>query len=235
MRLAATVLVLAGLAAPLAAQVGHAPADSPYRDVQSTATFQPFAAYMQGDGGILTIGPHRGWMYGVRVDVRTNKFLQLGFAVSQGSLERNIVNPFVKVADRLTGPVSQLVTIAEAGFQFNITGNKTWHRLGPYAGITAGVAFGSSTPADTSLYDFGKRFTVTPVIGVRIFLTPTTHLRIEVGSSYWQLQYPPAFRAEPPLDPGTNGKSNAVIQDGRVDEWVSTPRLLVGLAFPFPL
>ena len=116
------VALLAALARPAAAQVGHRPESSPYRDIRKghsvTGTFGQFG----GSGGRFEIGPHDGQVYGFRYDVRTGSAVQLGLGFARGDLQRLIVDPFVELVNRVSGPVKQTVAFAEINLQLNLTG-----------------------------------------------------------------------------------------------------------------
>lgn len=217
----------------VSAQVGHTPSSSPYRDIRRGHTVTVFGGQIGGAGGRFGIGPHEGPVFGARYDIRTSRALQLGIGASRGTLERMIVDPFVQLNRRTTGPVDQGVTFLEFDLQFNVTGGKTWHRLAPFVGTGGGLAFAGGTAADTSDFKFGRKFFFVPHAGVRVFLTRRLHLRAEARSAFWKLSYPVTFQLEPPLQPGTGGVSNAVITDGRTNEWVTTTWLQVGLGFGF--
>jgi hypothetical protein len=231
----AGALLLALLPISLVAQVGHPPQSSPYRDIPKghsvTATFGQFG----GSGGRFGIGPHDGKVYGLRYDVRTGSTVQFGLGFARGTLQRLIVNPFVALADRVSGPVDQTVTFVETNLQFNLTGGKTWHRLAPFVGSGVGLTFPSGTPADTSGFALGKKIYLAPFAGVRIFATDRLSLRGEARVVFYKLKYPASFEAEPPLEPGTAGNSNAVITDGNTSEWTTSSWLLVGLGYSFSL
>jgi hypothetical protein len=228
------VLLLCGLVtAPLSAQVGHPPQSSPFRDIRKGHTFTVGGGYFGGDGGQFGIGPHKGGLYGVRYDIRTGGTIQFGLGVYRGELERLIVNPFVRLANRTTGPVKQSVTFAEAALQFNLTGGKTWHRIAPYVAASGGLAFAGDTPADTSRFDFGRKFYLAPAVGLRAFITDRLHLRAEARATFWKLNYPVTFEAEPVEEPGTPDNPNALITDGKVTEWTSSSWLQVGLGYSF--
>src|SRR6266545_5646881 len=131
----ATVMVagwlLLGLPAEAGAQVGHPPGASPYHDIRRGHTFTPLGGYFSGDGGRFGIAPHSGTIYGFRYDIRAATALEMGLGFARGSLDRLIVDPFVELANRVSGPVKQTVTFAEFDLQLNLTGGKTWHRLAP--------------------------------------------------------------------------------------------------------
>ena len=126
MRLALLFLLVIP-AAPAVAQVGHEPSKSPYRDILYDQSLTAYASYFDGGGGTLGIGVHDGWMYGIRYQLRANRFISFGLGVSYGpDLKRNVVDPFAEdTADRITGPVQIRVWIPEALLQFNFTANKT--------------------------------------------------------------------------------------------------------------
>lgn len=229
--LACLALVLG--AGRLAAQVGHPPGNSPYRDIRKGHTFTALYSQFGGSGGRFGIGPHDGPTYGFRYDIRTGSTVQLGLGFAHADLKRLIVNPFVQLANRVSGPVKQNVNLAELNLQLNLTGGKTWRRLAPFVGSGVGLTFASSTPADTSGYTMGHKFYLAPYTGLRIFVTDRLSLRGEARVVFWKLKYPTSFQNEPPLEPGTAGQSNAVITDGRVNEWTTSSWLQVGLGYSF--
>ena len=225
------LLLHLGPAATALAQVGHAPGASPYRDIVDAHSFTPVAGYFAGGGGKFGIGAHNGYTYGIRYDLRAGKTVQFGFSGARGALDRFIVDPFVALARRRTGPVDQTTTLVDATVQFNVTGGKTWHGLAPFTGVTLGVAFGEALAADTSGYDFGNKFYVGPQLGTRFFVTRNLHLRAEVRGVFWKVSYPTSFGVEPPEEPGTPEAPNAVIPDGKFDEWTLNPWFQVGLGY----
>lgn len=228
--------LLAGAAAPAAhAQVGHAPGTSPYRDISASTGFTAWGGYLFGSGGRYGVGPQRGAAYGLKYSFRANKFIQLDLGGGRIQAERLIANPFVAVVDRYTGPVNQDVYFGEVGFQFNLTGGKTWHRLAPYAGFGLGIAFAQRTTADTSGYNFGRKFLWTPNAGVRVFLTPGIALKLEGKLVGWKLSYPTIWATEPVLDPGTPTAPNAIITNRRFSQWTFSPLLSAGLSLPIRL
>jgi len=228
------ILVLCTLPSqPVFAQVGHAPSGSPFRDIRKGHTFTVTGGYFGGSGGQFNIGPHGGEVFGGRYDIRTANTLQIGLAVARGNLDRFIVDPFVRLANRTSGPVRQSVTFAEIALQFNLSGGKSWHRIAPFIGAGVGLAFGSATPADTSQYKFGRKLYLAPSAGFRFFITDRLHLRGEARAAFWKLNYPATFQAEPIEEPGTPENPNAVIVGDKLTEWTASPWLQVGLGYSF--
>jgi hypothetical protein len=217
----------------LTAQVGHPPGDSPFRDIRKGHTLTALGGYFRGTGGEFNIGPHKGGVYGGRYDIRTGSTIQIGLGLAHGSVDRFIVNPFVLLANRRSGPVKQSLTLADIGFQLNVTGGKSWNRLAPFFAAGLGLAFAGDTPADTSRYDFGRKFYLAPSIGTRVFLSDRLHIRAEAKAVFWKLNYPTTFQAEPVEQPGTPDEPNAVIPGDNLSEWTASPWLQIGVGFAF--
>jgi hypothetical protein len=225
----ALALLLATAVSSAHAQVGHRPSDSPYRDIYKGHTFTPLVGWIGGKGGEFRIAPHQGVFYGFRYDVRTASALQFGLQVGQADLDRLIVDPFVEVEDRMTGPVRQRLSFVELDLQLNLTGGKTWHRLAPYVGLGGGLAFASGTAADTSGFELGNKFYFAPHAGIRFFVTPRLHLRGDARLGFWKLNYPDSFTQPPPEEPS----AAPVITDGKVSEWSTVPWFQAGLGYSF--
>jgi hypothetical protein len=220
------------LPAVVAAQVGHRPESSPFRDIRKGHTITATVGFFQGDGGDLNLGPHSGTVFGGRYDIRTGSTIQLGLGFAHGNLERFIVDPTLGPSNRRSGPVQQAVTFAEINLQFNVTGGKTWNRLAPYVTAGVGLAFAGDTPADPSDFDFGRKFYFTPGLGTRVFLSNKMHLRAEARATFWKLEYPLTFQQDPSQEPGT---SPVIPSEGELDEWVASPWFQVGLGYAFSL
>ncbi len=205
------------------AQVGHLPAKSPYRDIPYDNSLMPYASYFGGSGGTLGIGVHDGYLYGLRIMLRGNKFIGLGIAGSYGwDLQRNIIDPFAPPGERVLGPVTERLFVLEGLLQFNFTANKSWHRIAPYAGLGLGAGFASTAPQDT-VYRSSVRFTFTPYLGTRLFLTQKAALFIEARMPLYKISYPDAyFVPEEPI----------IGNDG---QWIASPWFLAGLSFSFSL
>jgi hypothetical protein len=211
------------------AQVGHRPESSPYRDIRKGHSFTVVGGYFKGDGGRFGIGPHSGAVFGVRYDIRTASTLQMGIGLFRGDLERFIIDPFVIPANQRSGPVKQSVTFAELDLHFNLTGGKSWHRIAPYVAASGGIAFGESTPADTSGFRFGRKVYLAPGIGLRFFLSDRLHLRGEARATFWKLNYPATFQQPPREDP----TAPPVLAGGSTTEWISSRWLQAGLGYSF--
>ena len=217
----------------LSAQVGHPPGDSPFRDIRKGHTLAALGGYFGGSGGQFNIGPHKGAVYGGRYDIRTGSTVQIGLGFAHGSVDRFIVDPFVRLVNRISGPVKQSVTLADIVLQLNVTGGKSWNRLAPFVAAGVGLALAGDTPADTSRYDFGRKIYLAPSLGTRFFLSDRLHIRAEARAVFWKLTYPTTFQAEPVEEPGTPDNPNAVIPGANLSEWTASPWLQIGVGYAF--
>ncbi len=216
------------------AQVGYPPDRSPFRDLPRGHVVTAHAGLFGGGGGRLGIGPQDGTLYGIRYDIRVGGPIHIGLAVSRGDLERLVAAEDDSVATRISGPFPQSMTMAEFGLQFSLTGPKTWHRLSPFIGAGIGYAFSGGTPQDTSAYRFGNKVYFVPSAGLKVYLTDRLHLRTEGRTVIWKLKYPTSFAEEPTLEPGNPpDDSNALLPDGKLDQWTASGWLQVGLGYSF--
>jgi hypothetical protein len=224
-----TLLLTVTLPATLLAQVGHPPGRSPYRDIPKGHAVTPFGATFGGTGGRFEIAPHDGTVFGLRYDIRTGSALQMGLLFGRGELERMIVDPFVPIAERVSGPVDQTVSFLEADLQLNLTGGKTWNRLAPFVAAAIGLTFPSETAADTSGFELGRKIYFAPHAGFRFLITSRIHLRADARVIFWKLSYPASFTRAPPEEP----TSPPVIDDDNTSEWDTSSWLQAGLGFSF--
>lgn len=217
-----------------AAQVGHFPDASPYRDIRGDRYFQVFGGQVLGNGGPLQLAPQDGPMVGARIDFRSNSTIGLSLGGWYMMTERFIVDADKPPATRVSGPIDHRIIGAEATIQFNLTGGKSWRGLAPYTGVGLGAAFGDKTPAaDTSGYAFGTKLFFAPMVGTRVMVGSRAFLKLEARAVFWNIRYPPSYLEEPAQAPGTPEEPNAVNPTGRRGQYTPAPAFLVGLGFRF--
>lgn len=237
MRPAAFLLLTSLSAGSVSAQVGHDPARSPYRDITHGKSITLLYGDVGGDGGKVGVGPHNGRSFGGRFDLRLSAPVQVGLTVQKAELERFVVSADDSVATRRKGPLDQDLTMIEATIQLNLTGKKTWHRLAPFISGSLGWTHSSDLPsgvADSSGFKFGSKFYLVPAIGVRAFVTQSLFIRAEARQLFWKLNYPRSYTQEPAAQPSTDpDRPNAVLKDGKRQEWEGGPELRVGVGFAF--
>lgn len=223
------VTILALTLAPAAvAQVGHDPSSSPYRTLRYGQFVGLTGGYFRGDGGQIGVAPHNGATVGLRYDFLGSGTISIGLAATYARLERFIVDKNKPIATGKTGPFAQNTMLFEGILQFNLTGGKTWHGIGPYVSAGVGVALADRTPADTSTFKFRLKGVLTPGLGARVFLSERLFLRLEARTTFWQISYPAIYRSPPASDP-----SKPPVISGPGKEWVTNSWYTVGLSYAF--
>ena len=211
-----------------AAQVGHRPESSPYRDVRAKWLLSATGGYSWGSGGQLGVGPHDGPLLGARVDWLVGGPGMLGISATYANLQRNLINPEAPPDERFLGTAQNGVLMLEASIGLVLTGTKTWKGFAPYLGGTLGLAFGGNVPEDSlSGFEFNTKFTAGFIVGTRWHLGSRIALRFEFRDVFWQLKYPESFflptadDGPPLLNPLTQGDT----------EWTANPQLVVSVGY----
>lgn len=220
-------------AAPIAAQVGHAPDRSPYRDIMPGTTLELLFARLGGSGGPIPVGPRDGTLAGARVLLRANSTISLGFGLWGGKAERTVLDPLKTPPNRDQGPVDVQFIGAEAAIQMNLTGGKHWHGLAPYTGLSLGISGAREKDDDPSGYQFGNKFYFAPMLGTRVMIGRRGYVRAEGRGYIWNLKYPTSFSMEPTDVPSTSETSRAINPTGRTGQYIIAPALMLGIGWSF--
>lgn len=227
-----TLLAAAAGAAPLAAQVGHEPGSSPFRDLTTHQAFTVSLGRFGGNAAQPGVGWRSGFMYAGRLDTKLGGpfdfYVSIGFAAS----DRLKINTTLDSASRTTGPFKKTLVLADLGLIVNLTGAKSWRRLAPYLGIGAGEVFPSKSETDVGGYNAGANFTLIPLAGTRIFIGKTVAVRLELRDYFFRYEWP--LRYFSPIDVNNNAISPPILPNGSKDrQWAHNPTLLVGIAYGF--
>jgi hypothetical protein len=196
-RLRAALLAVSVAATPVAAQVGHAPDQSPYRDLPWKQSLAVFGGGLQTGTDPAGVGPQSGWLAGVRYDLRIGGPVSLVGRIGTGPTSRRVIDPLAAPASRDLGDETSQLLTADLGISMNITGQKSWRRVVPVVSGGVGVATDFKGTPDDGGYRFGTRFMFTYGLGLRYHAEGRWEPRLDFTNFLWQLQYPPAYRATP--------------------------------------
>ena len=212
----------------LSAQVGHDPANSPYRDIRLGMGLVFYGGYMNGGRGAADVGITNATVFGGRYELPIGSVLRLSIGMGMARGERYIVDPNAPAETRKSGPVPDGAVFVEAQAQGSVTGGKTWHKLAPFVNLTGGVAYGGDEPsAEPSAYRFGTKLYYGGGAGVRWFATAHLSLAADVRVLSWRLKYPPQYYVTP-------AGSTPVLALGQAsDEPVRQPWMRLGLGWTF--
>jgi hypothetical protein len=118
--------------------------------------------------------------------------------------------------------------LIDLGLKFNLTGLKTWHGLVPFVSGSAGLAISSGGPVDSSGYNFRRKLTVAPGVGLRWYPGGRMAITLEGRAVLWRLHYPVDFKriSSPDGIPVLAGNEPE-------NEWTTHPSFRVGVGWTF--
>ncbi len=202
---------------------------SHYRFIETRQEGEIFLTHMAPGTGVFDYGPGPGVALGGRYAIRLAGPVGLEGTVTYLPTQRSLIDPGRDEGDRKIGEVESRVLASDIRLRFNLTGDRTWRGLAPFAFGGAGIAFdlaGEEAAEETLLLDdrfeFGR-----PIVGVfggGVLWLPSgrVQLRADAGVLLWQLRAPKGYR-----DPsrGLEGVDKR--------EWVSGPTFSLGFAYRF--
>ncbi len=209
------------------AQVGHDPAQSPYRSLRYGQFVGVMGGYFNGSGGSIGAAPHHGPTLALRYDFLGAGTMTLGIAATVGRLNRFVIDPTKPIETARTQTKVSLGMI-EAILQFNVTGGKTWHGIAPFVSAGLGLLRTNSMGEDNTGFKFRTRFVITPAIGTRLFLSERFFLKLEARSPFWSVTYPATYRETPASDP-----TKPPVLTTSLKEWVTSGWYTVGMSYAF--
>jgi hypothetical protein len=175
--------------------------DTPYRFFEETQAAGVTAAYISTDKGSLGLGPESGVAFGARYHIRLSGpfFVEgeaLYFPATRAVLDTAVVDSaFVRVGEAKTD-----IMLVQASLRFNITGQRTWHRILPFflLGVGLGIEASDDDAADADIpgearFDFGTTFAGQLGGGIEIFPAERVAIRLDARNILWQLKTPQAL------------------------------------------
>ncbi len=204
-RLAAIVAVgLAAVLAPagLAAQVGHDPSRSPFRDVVTRQSLTLFGGWFSGNTASAGVGAQSARIIGGRFQTRLSGPIELTATLASIASERLVINPSQPVATRVSGPVDLGLVAADLGLALVLTGAKSWHRMAPYIGVGVGVIVPTEGTTDPGGYKVASNFTIAPTVGLRVIASRRYSLQVEARDNTIRYEWPRDYFV--PVDASNN-------------------------------
>lgn len=232
--LALAVGTALGAPTVLAAQVGHPPAESPFRDFATAQGLTFSTGWFFGDETEAGVGAQASTSFALQLNTRLSGPIDLLATLVYIPSSRYVVDPNKPVATRVSGPIPYGLFSAELGLGLNLTGAKSWHRLAPYVGLGIGVMIPTDPTTDPGGYKAGTNFTFAPAVGMRYVLSRSFALQFEAKDNTiryeWPLDY---FR--PGTSQGTNLPYDPVLDPTRYDDRDTTHNftLSAGLSYRF--
>lgn len=207
-------VVLPALAALLtgAAAVAAQTVPSPYQYIERGRSLSFYGGVLNPSGSVelsdstsVDIGPKSAPLFGMRIGLGIGGPLSiegnLAFSPSKRDLYDADPNAdSTAIALERVGEVNELLMLAEGGFRFRLTGDRTYRGFAPFVLASAGAviplsgtsALEDSIPAHRRL-DFGPSLAVGTGTGVDFFPSQRVSLRAEATFRLWRLETPPGM------------------------------------------
>jgi len=224
-RYRAALCALMLVAAPAAAQVGHIPAESPYRDLPWKQALTVFGGGFDTGRDPAGVGPQPGFLVGARYDVRIGGPISLVTRVATGPTSRRVLDPTKPAASRYIGDESSELLVGDLGLDWNLTGQKSFHRLVPIISGGVGIVSDFHGIPDAGGYRFGTRFMFTWGAGVRYHTEGRWEPRFDFTDYVWQLQYPPSYSTT------ASDGSPGIVSSSKKGLWMGNHLYSFGLSY----
>jgi len=236
---ALAVLVCLGAPVPAVAQVvGNPPESSPYRDIVYHESVTLFGGHWAGNAADADVGSLPGTAFGGRLAVRLSGPVELWATLGEAVSSRHVIIADTSVThtdSARRGPdIRMPLVLADLALALNVTGDKTWHRLAPYAAVGLGFVTPTRNVTDPGGYQVGFDFALVPTIGTRWFLSDALAVRFEVRDYYFRYQYPAAYFDSLDIHYAGPPPRASVLPVGNSNKsWTSNLTLWVGVAYGF--
>jgi hypothetical protein len=224
-----SALALACIATTAGAQVGHLPANSPYRDVETRHEFTFFGGHYSAGEDPIAVAPRDGQQFGVRYQLHVGGPAFLMARWSHVNSERFPIDPTKTGDARQLGKRNVSINLFDVDLALNLTGEKSWHHIIPVVNFGAGIAScGCSVEPDP--YTFGTPFAFTFGGGLRYVPGGRFQLSVDWNDYLYQLKYPTAYYVIPT---GGTAADAAVTGNQARSFWKNNRALTVGASLLF--
>ena len=196
----------------LAAQVGHLPQDSPFRDAPYRQEITTYSGWYNGAEGSAGVGPQAGPIVGLRYEIRIGGPAYFSVHGGHAFSKRDVIDPLNPPATRHRGEKDVSLLLLDAGITLNLTGQKSWHGIVPFTRFGVGVAANVGSRADPGNFEIGTPFALVAGTGVRWAMAGRWQLRFDVSDHLFRLTYPSTYSLTP------TGGGAPVLAD-RNSEW----------------
>lgn len=182
------------MAVPAAAQVGHEPESSPYRDLEHRQELTLLGGWVKARRDPAGVAPQSAPMLGARYEFNLAGPLALSSDFTAMFANRDVIDPAKPKAQRVPRNESSTVYSADLALAMNLTGRKSWHHLVPQ--VRAGIGLLRSSAADDSSgFRFGTPFAFSFGGGLKLVpgRTGRVQLRADFTDRVFKLSYPDSY------------------------------------------
>ena len=186
-------LVLVGVAAPLGAQVGVLPSQSPYRDMEFRQEWTTFAGQFNARKDPAGVAPQDGLMIGERYGIRLGGPLYFTARLAGSLQDRTVKNPQLSEPQRSAKTDKLPILYGDLGFELQLTGPKTWHGFAPVIGGGIGLTADLKGGHDVGGFAFGDPLTLTFGAALKYIPKHGPNVRLEWSNYVYRIHYPDTY------------------------------------------
>ena len=218
--------VALALLAPLSlgAQVGHLPSNSPFEDVPVRHELTTYSGWYSGAEGSAGVGPQAGPIVGARYAIRIGGPAYFSVHAGHAFSKRNVIDPLNPPATRHRGTKDVSLLLLDAGITINLTGQKSWHDIIPFARFGAGVAANLGGHNDPANFRIGTPFALVLGTGFRWAPGGRWQLRLDASDHLFRLSYPSTYGDIPQ-------GGGAPVLEGKNSEWKHNGVFSIGASY----
>ncbi|MCU0623118.1 MAG: hypothetical protein MUF53_04550 [Gemmatimonadaceae bacterium] len=194
-RLAAAALLWA---APAAAQVGSMPERSPFADAPYRQGLTAFTGWWNAGRDPAGVAPQSAPVIGARYDWSIGSAGSLYLRQQAVLSSRDPIDPFRSAAQRALGTYRWPLSVTDAGFAMQLTGQKAWRGLMPNVALGLGMLTDFVPTRDVGGYSVGTNFMFTGGAGTTVILGERWRLRLDGGLFVHRYRYPDTYITQTP-------------------------------------
>lgn len=225
------------MAAPLAAQVGHEPQQSPFRDLERTMEFTVYSGTYRARQDAARVAPQSGPIIGVLYQWRASGPLSLTGGISRVESQRRVLDPIrTSTCGGSTTPNPECKLVGEyrwplyyfdGGLALDLTGPRTFYGFVPDLKAGIGLLSDFHTQPDVGEFSLGTRFAIKWGGGIRWVPSELFQIRADVSNYLHSISYPEAYFA-----PATDNTQIRPLGGDR-STWLNNTAFTIGLSYLF--
>ena len=225
--LAGALAPMLGAAAPLAAQVGYPPAQSPFEDLEYRQGIGLYSGYYRAATDRVGVAPQSGPLVGARYDIALGGPATFTARLGGVLADRTVIDPARSAGRRELGTERRPLGLADVGITLGLTGQKSYRGFVPTLHGGAGLAT-NFAGADPGGFKFGTRFALVYGAGLRYVPRGSNlSVRADLGSHLYQIRYPDRY-----FTAGLDSTS-VLPSDASKSSWTNNLSATLGVTYQF--